>query len=380
MRPSRHARAFACVLLAIASACGPVEVRPAPASAAGAADATHPPASTAAPSPAATAAPTPSSAAAPMPFSKLRVFVASERSDALVVLEGGAEFVEVGRIAVGRFPHNVAVSPDGRWVAAANRLANSISIVDPLEMREVARVRVGRQPHDLIWSPDAATLFVGHERDSYIARVEAGTWKLLPPLVVGVPQHDLAIARSRPTELYFAVTNSQEWDHLRMWDLTTGKVTRITVQDVHDVFFTPDEREIWTTSSGFIEHASDRMVATDPATKAMLTQFHLPGRYPFHTMKRHRDGMFYPPEGTPMLLTDHVGPALLFVDPVQRRIVGETKVGAQPFHTTYDPIRLRLLVTSNAADVVSVIDLATREVVQRVAVPAPHGIVAIGLP
>lgn len=323
-----------------------------------------------------TLAPTPT----PLPYAKLRVFVASESADSLVVLESGpAGFTEAGKVGVGRFPHNISVSPDGRWVAAANRLANSVSIVDPFEQKEVARVRVGRQPHDLLWHPDAKTLFVGHERDGQIARIEAGTWKILPPLMVGVPQHDLAMSSTKTTELFFAVTNSEQWDHLRTIDITTGHITKIKVQDVHDVFFSPDEKEIWTTSSGFIDIHSDRVVVTDPLEKVMKQEVRFEGRYPFHTMKRFRDGIYFPPPGTPMLLSDHGGPSLLFIDVASRKIVGETKLGAQPFHTTYDPLGGRLLVTSNAANEVAVIDLTTKAVLQRLSIAAPHGIVAVGI-
>jgi len=256
-----------------------------------------------------------------------------------------------------------------------------VSIVDPIAMKEISRVRVGRQPHDLIWAPDARTLFVGHEQDVIVSRIEAGTWKILPPLMVGIPQHDLAIATSRPTELYYTVTNSNESDHLRMWDLASGTITKINVQDVHDVFFTPDEKEIWTTSSGFIGMMSDRIAITDPVTKTMKEEIHLTGRYPFHTMKHNRDGIFYPPEGTPLLLADHMGPSLMFIDAATRKLLTATKLGGeQAYHTTYDPIGKRLLTTTALPGEVSVIDLATREVVQVVKMPTVHGIVAIGLP
>jgi YVTN family beta-propeller protein len=325
---------------------------------------------------AAQASPTP---AAPR-YRTLRVFVTSDMGESVFVLEGGAQFAVVGEIAVGKMPHNIAVSPDGRWVATANRMANNVSIIDPYAMKEVARVGVGHQPHDLTWSLDSKTLFVGHERDTFIARVEAGTWKSLSPLVVGVPQHDLALSASRPNEVYFTVTNSMESDHLRVFDLLTNQITKFKVQDVHDVFFLPDSSELWTTSSGYVGVPSDRMVASDPATHAMKTEFHFAGRYPFHTMKPGRDGLFYPPAGTPMLLTDHLGPSLLWVDAKERRIVGETKIGPEPYHSTYDPLGDRVLVTSNKDGNVWVIDRITRQVVQTVAVHAAHGIVAVGLP
>lgn len=373
-------RSAALVLVSLlVAACGGTGVTASPSPAADASVA--PSILSVAPPPSSAPAAAPAPTATPFPFTKIRAFVASESTDSVFVLEGGKTFEIVGQIKVGRFPHNISVSPDGRWVATADRYANMISIIDPIEMKEISRVRVGRQPHDLIWQPDSTVLFVGHEQDVQIARIEAGTWKILPPLMVGVPQHDLAIAWSRPTELYYTVTNSNENDHLRMWDLTSGTITKIKVQDVHDVFFTPDEKEIWTTSSGFIDTMSDRVTITDPATKTMKEEIRLVGRYPFHTMKHNRDGMFYPPDGTPMLLADHTGPSLMFLDPAKRTIVSATKLaGEQAFHSTYDPIGKRILVTTTVPGEVSVLDLASRQIVQTVKVTTAHGIVAVGLP
>jgi YVTN family beta-propeller protein len=324
----------------------------------------------------ATASPTP----AATPYRSLRVFVASDMGDVIYVLEGGATFAVVNQIPVGKMPHNLAVSPDGRWIATGNRMANTASIIDPFTMKEVARVAVGRQPHDLTWSLDSKILFVGHERDTIIARIEAGTWKPLTPLLVGVPQHDLALSATRPNELFFTVTNSMESDHLRVIDLVTNQITKFKVQDVHDVFFTPDQSEIWTTSSGYVGVASDRIVASDPATRTVKAEFHLASRYPFHTMKHGRDGFFYPPADTPMLLADHETPSLMWIDPKQRTVLDATKVGPEPYHSTYDPIGDRVLVTSNKDGNVWVIDRKTHKVTQTVAVHAAHGIVAVGLP
>ena len=310
----------------------------------------------------------------------LRVFVASESSNSLWVFEGGTTFRVVGRIEVGRMPHNIAISPDGRWIAVANRMGNSVSIVDPIRMVEVQRVQVGRQPHDLTWHPNSKMIFIGHEHETFISRIEAETWRPLAPLMVSVPQHDLAIDASLPNDLFFTVTNSDQVDDLRVYDLVSGKITPFKVQDVHDVFFTPDASELWTTSSGFIGVSSDRIVIEDPVTRTVKQEIHLAGAYPFHTMKHNRDGFFFPPAGTPMLVTDHNGPGLLFIDPATRSVLSETKLGPQPFHTTYDPFGDRLLTTTNADSSVRVIDLATRTVVQKLDVPAPHGIVAIGIP
>ncbi|MGH2500366.1 MAG: beta-propeller fold lactonase family protein, partial [Candidatus Limnocylindria bacterium] len=336
-----------------------------------------------APTPAATPSPT------PLPFAKLRVFVAAEGpyhggTGAVWVLEApaGGEFAVVARIPQGGWPHNVSVSPDGKWVAVANRSSDQVSVIDPVALREVARVRVGRQPHGILWHPDSSLIYAANERDTGISRIEAGSWRALAPLAVGVPQHALAIRAERANELYFTVTNSREVDHLRVYDLAAGRITRIKVNDVHDVFYTPDGSELWSSSSGFLERPSDRVVIYDPESKRVKEELRFEGRYPFHTMTVNRDGMYFLADRSLMVLSSHTGPSgpsLMWLDWRARRIVGDTPLGRHVFHTTYDPVGDRVLATSNVDGMVNVIDVRTRQVVQKVAVPKPHGIVAVGI-
>jgi len=330
-------------------------------------------------------APTPSPTAEPTVdprlYAKLRVFVASETTDQVWVLEGAPDspFELIGKIPTGRMPHQMSVSPDGKFVAVNNRMANTTSVIDPITMKEIVRLPVGKQPHGIIWSPDAKTLYVAHEKDIYIARFEAGTWKSLPPLMVGVPQHVLTMRPTKPNELWFTVTNSNENDHLRVYDLDTKVITRVKVNDVHDAYFTPDGSEMWSSSSGFLDKPSDRMVIYDPLSKTVKQEIHFKGRYPFHTLKVLQDGVYYPTNTNVMVLSDHLGPSLLWVDWRERAILGETKLGQQPFHSTYDPEGDRMLVTTNVDGMVNVIDMKTRQVVQKLPVTKAHGIASVGI-
>jgi YVTN family beta-propeller protein len=350
--------------------------------------ATPTPATSPTEAPAASASPTPEPTKAPPPqatYSKLRVFVASENTEQVWVLEAAApkgQFALIGKIQVGKLPHQMAVSPDGKYVAVNNRLADSTSIIDPVAMKELVRIKVGHQPHGITFSPDSKTLFVAHERDNFIMRFEAGTWKPLPTIVVGTPQHVLTIGTKRPNLLVFTVTNSNEVDHLRAFDLGTNTITKFKVQDVHDAYYTPDQSEIWSSSSGFIDKPSDRMVIYDPDTFAVKEEIHLgANHYPFHTNKVNQDGMYVMPDQSLMVLSDHKGPSLLWLDYKSRKIVAETKgIGSQPFHTTYDPLGDRLLLTTNVDGMVNVIDVSTKQVIQKVPVPTCHGIAAVGIP
>jgi len=331
--------------------------------------------------PAQTPSPTAEPTVDPRLYAKLRVFVASESTDQVWVLEGApaSPFAVIGKVPVGRMPHQLSVSPDGKFVAVNNRMANTTSVIDPIAMKEIVRLPVGKQPHGIIWSPDAKTLFIAHEKDTYISRFETGTWKSLPPLMVGVPQHVLAMRAAKPNELWFTVTNSNENDHLRVYDLDTKLITRVKVNDVHDAYFTPDGSEMWSSSSGFLDKPSDRMMIYDPLTRTVKQEIHFKGRYPFHTLKVFQDGVYYPSNTSVMVLSDHIGPSLLWVDWRERAILGETKLGQQPFHSTYDPEGDRMLVTTNVDGMVNVIDMKTRQVVQKLPVTKAHGIASVGI-
>jgi len=402
----RKRAALLYVLALVVSACGsgslsrplePEPVSPEASRAAGAAR-LEPPAT---PSPAPTALPTaapvvataaPAVVQAPATPKKLRVFVASEGpysggTGEVWVLEGTAAsgFEVVKKIPQGGWPHNVSVSPDGKYVAVAQRSSNQVSVIDPLEMKEIARFPVGKTPHGITWSPDSRWLFTAHERDMFIGKTEVGTWRMTP-LHVGVPQHVTVMDPAKPTELWFTLTNTTALDHLRLYDLETNKVTNVKVGDVHDVYFTPDFSELWSSSSGFLEKPSDRMVIYDPATRVVKETIRFPGRYPFHAQKANRDGQYFLPDKSIMLLSSHWstekgmnGASLLWVDWKERKIVGETPLGRHVFHMTYDPLGDRVLATSNIDGMVNVIDAKTRQVVQQVSVPKAHGIVAIGV-
>ena len=134
-----------------------------------------------------------------------------------------------------------------------------------------------------------------------------------------------------------------------------------------------------SSSSGFLNKPSDRMVIYDPIAKTVKQEIHLKGRYPFHTLKRFQDSVHYPGNTSVMVLSDHLGPSLVWMDWRERSILGETKLGQQPFHSTYDVEGDRMLVTTNVDGMVNVIDMKTRQVVQKLPVTKAHGIASVGI-
>src|SRR2546430_17044570 len=90
--------------------------------------------------------------------------------------------------------------------------------------------------------------------------------------------------------------------------------------------------------------------------------------------------MFFMADKSVMVLSYHLAPGLLWIDWRERRIIGETMLGQQPFHTTYDPEGDRLLTTTDVDGMVNVIDAKTRAALAKVAVPKAPGLGAVPIP
>ena len=64
--------------------------------------------------------------------------------DAITRLVFGVK--QIGSIAVGRRPWNLAISRDGRWLYVANGLSDDVSIVDVAARKVVRSFVAGRRP------------------------------------------------------------------------------------------------------------------------------------------------------------------------------------------------------------------------------------------
>jgi len=88
-----------------------------------------------------------------------KAVVADTDNHAVVVVDLVRGIV-LHRVAVGRLPERLVVSPDGRRVFVTNRGGRSVSVVDPVRGIETMSVPAGVEPFGLALTPDGATLLV----------------------------------------------------------------------------------------------------------------------------------------------------------------------------------------------------------------------------
>lgn len=318
--------------------------------------------------------------AAPAAGETVTLFVTSEKTDTVNVFHGKVpDLTFVKGIPVGREPHNLGISPDGRWVATSDRRSGEVSVIDTQTLVEAARLKLGRQTHDVAFTPDSRTLFVGHETETFTSVLEVGTWKIQRRLELGRAQHDLSISADG-RELWFTVTNRpyKPGDpRVGVVALGTGKVTLIdTGANAHDVTLGPDGKVAWVTNSGFTHIPDARVDYIGAATRRVLGSITV-GKYPFHSPKRGRDGNAVSPTAGEMWFSDHGLRSVVAVSLADPRVVATVPVGVEPYHVAATA-NGTLFVANHTSNTVTIIDGPRRVVLGTLKVPPrPHGLAVL---
>jgi YVTN family beta-propeller protein len=81
------------------------------------------------------------------------VFVLNSLEASVSVIDAGT-WKEVARVPVGKEPHHIYLTPDGKSVLVANAASNSISVLDPLTGKLERTINQIVDPYHLRFSPD----------------------------------------------------------------------------------------------------------------------------------------------------------------------------------------------------------------------------------
>ncbi len=92
---------------------------------------------------------------------------------------------------VGPVPKAVGVSPDGRWLLAANWTNRDVSLVDLRKGRQIKRIVVGGNPRGIAFAPDSSKVYLSAESGQRVLVYTFATGKLrtLIPYLNGEPRH-----------------------------------------------------------------------------------------------------------------------------------------------------------------------------------------------
>lgn len=230
------------------------------------------------------------------------VFVLNSAEATVSVLDQ-AGIAEVRRFAVGKEPHHLYPTPDGRTLIVANAVSNDLHLVDPITASLGQRIRNIDDPYQLAFSPDQKWFVTAALR---LDRVDVYAWDgQVKKLVKRIP------APKAPSHLWFS--DDSRW-------------VFVTLQD------------------------SNEIAAIDMQRQELVWR---------HPVGKTPAGILLAPDGQRLFIGVMGQDFVEVVDWTQRKTIGRivTGKGAHNFRGLGD--KRHLLVSNRVANTVSVIDMQT---------------------
>ncbi|MFQ5802419.1 MAG: YncE family protein, partial [Candidatus Methylomirabilales bacterium] len=74
----------------------------------------------------------------------------------------------IAEISVGKKPHNLAFSPDGKYAYVANVGSNDVSVIETATRKVVATIPAGAKAHGVTFSPDGKFAYIANVGSSNV--------------------------------------------------------------------------------------------------------------------------------------------------------------------------------------------------------------------
>ena len=316
-----------------------------------------------------------------------KVYIADEGANTVSVMDA-ASFKKIGSIPVGRGPHNVQVSPDGKWVWVTNNGdpakasetmptekmpkaehgamvgAGAVWVIDAATDAVVAKVPVGKHPAHVVVASDGRAAYITNGGDNTVSVVDTASQRVIGVIPVGASPHGLRIT---PDGKQVWIANLKGGTVSVVDTESRKQVSQIAAgKGPAQVGFTPDGR------FGFVSLSEENKVAViDPVSRKVIRKIAV-GTVPIqlHATPDNRL-VLVANQGTPK----KPGTTVSVIDVANMKVAATIKTGAGAHGVVVDRDGRYAFVTNTYANTVSVIDVAERKVVATVPVgKSPNGI------
>jgi len=96
------------------------------------------------------------------------------------------------------FVGDVALSPDGHLLYAANLYQDSISVVNPQSGMVIGNYKTGRRPYRILFHPDGKSFFVTHWADGQVGHYDTASGNLISSVRIGAHASDMVWRKGTP--------------------------------------------------------------------------------------------------------------------------------------------------------------------------------------
>lgn len=290
------------------------------------------------------------------------IFVLNSLEASVSVIDP-TSWTEVKRIATGKEPHHLYLTPDEKSLIIANALSDTLTFVDPRTAEVQRTVRDIVDPYQLRFSPDMKWFVTAANRLNHvdIYRWDGSNLTLAKRIATGkTPSHVWIDSKSRTV-----YATMQDSDELVAIDLPTQTLRwrRKTGPMPADVFGTPDDRYLLVGLTG-----SDGVEVFDVSgPEPKLAQFIKTGKgaHAFRAVGDRRH----------VLVSNRVADTISKIDFQTFTVVDRYPGPSGPDCMDLTSDGRYILLASRWAKKLSVIDTTTRQVVRQVKVgKSPHGV------
>ena len=266
---------------------------------------------------------------------------------------------EQGRQPLGREPHHMIATPDGKEILIASTVTNELVALDAKtgEKRRVVRDII--DPYQLGYSPNGAWFVTAAYRLDHIDIYHGDTFKLASRIFIdGMPSH---MTFDNDSGIVFVtlqqsgrVTAIDLKTQLIKWNVEVGKAPAGTVM-------LPDNKRLLVALTG-----EDAIVTLDPATGAITGRLQT-GRGAHN---------FWPKgDGRHWFLSNRVEGTVSLIDTAEMKIVGSVRIPGGPDCMDITSDGKELWVTQRFLRRVAIVDVAQMKVVGSIPVgKSPHGV------
>jgi len=273
--------------------------------------------------------------------------------------------IETARIPLGREPHHLVMTPDGKEVLIASTVTNELVVVDSKTGERRLVVRDIVDPYQLGFSPDGKWFVTAAYRLYHVDIYRADGFKLLSRIFIeGLPSH---LEFDKDSKTVF-VTLQQSGrvvafdlqTQMIKWNVFVGKAPA-------GVAMMPDNKRLLVALTG-----EDGLVIMDP-TDGSVT-----GR--LQTGKGAHN--FWPwGDGRHWLLSNRIEGTVSVIDTQNMTIANTIRVAGGPDCMDITPDGKELWVTQRFLRRIAIVDMATLRVVGSIPVgKSPHGVFILKAP
>lgn len=299
------------------------------------------------------------------------IYVSDEAANLLHVIDA-ATLKEQKRIAVGRRPRGLALSPDRRRLYVALGDDNRIVVVDLASNRVVSILPCGPDPETIALSPDGRRIYVANENDNLLSVVDLAAGKVTREVPVGGEPEGTAVS----PDGRILVQASETASMAHVIDAASGSVIDNLIVDTRPRFvaFTPDGARFWVASE-----VRATVTVFDTKSRRRLGKIDFGALLPgdrSDSDKLQAVGIAFTRAGDRAFVALGRGRIVAEVNPRTLALVRTFPVGWRAWNLALSPDERTLYTANGLSGDLSAVDLVQNRTVDRVALgDKPWGVV-----